>query len=174
VADVLRTPRVLLTAVLLLTALLLQVGFASRLPLPGATPDVVLVVVVALALVWGPLHGCVAGFAGGLALDLVPPADHAAGRYALVLCLVGYVVGLFDHETERSAFFPFLAVAVAAAAATLLYAALGEVVGDARTTWQMIADVLPTAVLYDVVLTPFVVLAVVGLARRVAPDPLRR
>ena len=33
------------------------------------------------------------GFAAGLALDLAPPADHLAGRWALALVVVGYVAG---------------------------------------------------------------------------------
>ena len=65
-------------------------------------------------------------------------------------------------------------MATAAASATLLYAGLGFVIGDTSATWDMVIGVLPSAVLYDVILTPFVMLAVAGLARRVAVDPLRR
>ena len=36
------------------------------------------------------MTGMLAGFAGGLALDIAPPAAHYAGEYALVFCLVGY------------------------------------------------------------------------------------
>lgn len=169
-----RSSQVLLSAGLLLGGLVLQSAVFAWLPLPGATPDVVLVVVVALALVWGPLEGAMAGFLGGLALDLVPPSDHAVGRWALVLTLVGYLVGLYDEDVDRAAFAPFVLVAAASAGATLLYAGIGQVIGDTSITWPMIAAVLPSAVVYDVLLTPFVVLAVTGLARRVAPDPYRR
>ena len=40
--------------------------------------------------------------AAGLVLDLVPPADHEVGRWALVLTLVGYLAGLARDETRRS------------------------------------------------------------------------
>ncbi len=168
------TPRVLLTLALLLTALVVQLGFASRLHLPGATPDVVLVTLVALAMRNGSLHGCVAGFLTGLSLDLAPPSDHAVGRWALVLCLVGYLAGLFDDGVDRSALFPVGVVASASVLTTLAYSALGAVIGEPGATWSMVARVLPWAVIYDVVLTPFVFLVVAGLATRVAPDPLRR
>ncbi|MGN6245067.1 MAG: rod shape-determining protein MreD [Motilibacteraceae bacterium] len=166
-------PRLALAAAVVVTALVLQVGVLGRLPLPGATPDVVLLGVVALALVYGPTFGAVTGFAAGLALDLVPPADHAAGRWALVLTLVGYLCGQARAEVERSALVPFLVVGAAAAAATLVYALLGVVMGDARVTWVLVARVLPTAVLYDLVLAPLVVPAVLALARRAEPDLVR-
>ena len=37
--------------------------------------------------------GLVLGFGAGLLLDLAPPADHYAGRWALALVVVGYVAG---------------------------------------------------------------------------------
>jgi rod shape-determining protein MreD len=77
----------------LLIAVLVQVGLLAVLPLPGATPDLVLVLVAALAIARGPGVGAAAGFTGGLLLDLIPPATHAAGQWALVLTLVGYVAG---------------------------------------------------------------------------------
>ncbi len=162
--------RVLLAALLVLVALAVQVTFLARLPLPGATPDLLLLVVVSLALAHGPGFGLGAGFAAGLAADLVPPADHEVGRWAMVLTLVGYLAGAARGETRRSAFVPLVVVAVAGAASVLLYAGLGALMDDPNITWRAVTDVLPTAVLYDVVLSAFVVPGVLALARRVEPD----
>ena len=86
--------RVLTYGALVATALMLQLSVLDVLPLPGGiAPDLVLLVVVAIALTSGPLFGLVTGFAAGLALDLAPPASHAIGAYALVFCLIGYVCG---------------------------------------------------------------------------------
>jgi rod shape-determining protein MreD len=166
-----RASRVVLAVALVATALVLQVSVLPRLPLPGATPDLVLLCVVGLALAGGPLTGAVVGFGSGLALDLAPPADHAIGRWALVLCLVGYAAGLAEDESDRSAFAPLLVVAAAAAGAAVLFAGLGALLGDPRVGWGPLLEVLPTAVLYDVALAPFVVSGVIALSRRVAPEP---
>jgi len=157
---------------LLVVALAVQVTMLSRLPLPGATPDLVLVTVVALALAYGPGYGLVAGFCAGLATDLVPPADHAAGRWAFVLTLVGYLAGLAHGQVRRSAFVPLIVVSASAAASVLLYALLAALSGDPHVTPGAVMALLPTAVLYDVVLSPFVVPGVLLLAERVEPDPV--
>jgi rod shape-determining protein MreD len=166
--------RVFLGGALLVVALALQVTVLSRLPLPGATPDLLLLVVIGLALSHGPGFGVVAGFAAGLASDLVPPADHAVGRWAFVLTVLGYLAGLAKGETRRSAFVPLIVVAVAAGAGVLMYAGLGALAGDRHVTWLAVSEILPTAVLYDVVLSAFVVPGVLALADRVEPDPLAR
>ena len=41
------------------------------------------------------------GFAAGLLLDLAPPADHVAGRWALALVLVGYLAGRVRQDVRR-------------------------------------------------------------------------
>ena len=166
--------RVLFAVLLLVVALAVQVAVLARLPLPGATPDLVLLAVVSLALAHGPGFGLVAGFAAGLGSDLVPPADHAVGRWALVLTIVGYFAGLAQGETRRSAFVPLFVVAVSAAASVLLYAGLGALINDPHITWRAVTEILPTAVLYDVVLSAFVVPAVLRLADRFEPDPMVR
>ncbi len=155
-------------------SLVVQVTFLSRLPLPGATPDLVLLAVVALALAHGPGFGLVAGFGAGLATDLVPPADHAIGRWALALCLVGYAAGLLHSETRRSAFLPLLVVGVAAAGSLLVFAGTGVLVDDPNVSWPAVSELLPSAVAYDVLLSPFAVSAVLALVRRVEPDPMSR
>jgi rod shape-determining protein MreD len=161
-----RWPRVLLAAVVVCTALVVQLGVLGRLRLPGADPDVVLVVVVAMALSWGPLGGALVGFGAGLLIDVVPPADHSAGRVALTLTLVGYLAGLLQAEATRSALVPLAAVAVAAVAAVLISAAVGTLLGDPRVRWPVVWRGVPAAALYDVVLTPFVLPGVAALCRR--------
>jgi rod shape-determining protein MreD len=166
--------RVFFAALLLVVSLAVQLAVLARLPLPGATPDLVLLAVVSLALAPGPGFGLVAGFAAGLSNDLVPPADHAVGRWALVLTVVGYFAGLAQGEARRSAFVPLFVVAVSGAASVLLYAGLGALIDDPHITWQAVTEILPTAVLYDVVLSAFVVPAVLRLSDRFEPDPLVR
>ena len=104
--------RALAYGALVATALIVQLTVLDVLPLPGGiAPDLVLLVVVAIALTNGPLPGLVVGFAAGLALDLAPPASHAIGAYALVFCLTGYVCGSVAGEIDRSAFLPIAAMA---------------------------------------------------------------
>jgi rod shape-determining protein MreD len=158
-----------LVTALLVTSVALQTVVLSRIGLPGATPDLVLLVVIGLALYHGPLTGMLVGFAGGLMLDLVPPADGAAGRWAFIYCLVGLAAGRAADAAERSAFLPLVIVATLAGLSVIAYAATGALIGDPRVTWENVVRTLPFAVLYDLLLTPFVVPAVMGLARRVEP-----
>ncbi|HEY2312241.1 MAG TPA: rod shape-determining protein MreD, partial [Streptosporangiaceae bacterium] len=89
-----RIAQALAIPVVLLLAVTFQLALVNRAPLPGgATPDLVLLAVAAIAVCTGPMTGMLAGFCGGLALDIAPPAAHLAGEYALVFCLVGYACG---------------------------------------------------------------------------------
>ncbi|WP_329564180.1 rod shape-determining protein MreD [Kitasatospora sp. NBC_01266] len=164
--------RALFAAPLILLALVLQVSVLGRLQLPGATPDLLLLVVVALALVFGPSAGCLTGFAAGLLADLAPPSDHAIGRYALVLCLIGYGAGLLgaDPGRQRSVFAPLVVVAGAAVVSTLLYAGVGALVGDTAARHVGLPSLAATAFVYDLLLAPFVVPVVMLLARRLDPS----
>jgi rod shape-determining protein MreD len=160
--------RLLLGAVTVLSALLLQTTVLARLPLPGGVPDLLLVVVVAFALVEGPLLGTVTGFVTGLLADL--GADHELGRAALVYALVGYVTGRLHDERPRSVLVPPLAVAGAAAAAVTVYALEGLLLGDPRIRWSAYWPALAGTTAYSVLLTPLVVPLVGDLVRRLDPD----
>ncbi|GAA1902731.1 rod shape-determining protein MreD [Streptomyces sodiiphilus] len=169
-----RVHRTLLATLLVVVALVLQVSVLARLQLPGAVPDLLLLTVLGLAMVYGPVGGALVGFGAGLLADLAPPADHAVGRYALVLCLVGYVAGLTRPETgrHRSATVPMLVVAAGALSSTLLYAGVGALVGDTAARHVGLVGLLVTATLYDLLLAPFTVPLVMAMARRLEPDPL--
>src|SRR5690349_9796647 len=123
-----RAQRALLGAVTVLTALLLQVTVIGRLPLPGAAPDLVLVLVVAFALAEGPLSGLVTGWFAGLLADAL--AAHELGRLALAYGLAGYVTGLLKDETDRSTLQPFAAVAMGAVVALSAFVGVGILLGD--------------------------------------------
>jgi rod shape-determining protein MreD len=163
-------PRAALAAALVVVAIAVQVTLLARLPLPGATPDLVLLVVVGMALSGGPTVGLLTGFGAGLAVDLVPPADNEVGRWAFVLTVIGYLAGLAQDSARRSAFVPLAVVAAAAAGSVLLYAGLGALLDDPNVTWSSVRRLLPTAVLYDVVLSAFVVPAVLALSDRLEPE----
>src|SRR3954464_13528093 len=96
-----RVNRILLSAPLVVVALVIQVSVLARLHLPGAVPDLLLLTVLGLAMVYGHVAGALIGFGAGLLAELAPPADHAAGRYALVLCVLGYLAGLAKPESGR-------------------------------------------------------------------------
>ncbi|WP_299527445.1 rod shape-determining protein MreD [uncultured Streptomyces sp.] len=169
-----RFNRILLSVPLVVVALVVQVSVLARLQLPGAVPDLLLLTVLALAFVYGPVSGALIGFGAGLLADLAPPADHAAGRYALVLCVVGYLAGLVRPENGRlkSAAGPMVFVVAAAVGSTLLYAGVGALVGDTAARHVGLGSLLFTAAVYDVLLAPFTVPLIMALARRTENDPV--
>ena len=156
--------RFLISFAVIAVALLAQLTFINRLALPGgAGPDLVLLAVVALSLTGGPLAGLLTGFVAGLALDIAPPASHTIGQYALVFCLVGYGCGRLAELGDAS---PSLYVAISAAAVAVgaaLHAVLGVMLSDPEVTWAAVRHVLPPSLIYDVILSPFVLYAVVRL-----------
>ncbi|MFI7095251.1 rod shape-determining protein MreD [Streptomyces lydicus] len=169
-----RINRILLSAPLVVVALVIQVTVLARLQLPGAVPDLLLLVVLGLALVYGHVAGALIGFFAGLLADVAPPSDHAIGRYALVLCVIGYVAGLTKPESgqHRSATVPLMVVIGAAIGSTLMYAGVGSLVGDTAARHVGLVGLLLSATLYDLLLAPFAVPLVMALARRTEHEAL--
>jgi len=164
--------RFLLGAATVLTALLLQDTVMTRLPLPGAAPDLLLVLVVAFAVVEGPLSGMTTGFIAGVLADSL--SDHSLGRLALAYAVVGYAAGFVADELDRSIALSFLTVGAAAFGAVLIFAGEGILLGDPRVTLSAIGRSIVSSVPYAVALTPFVLPAVSALVRRGDREPLRR
>ncbi|MCX4969261.1 rod shape-determining protein MreD [Streptomyces sp. NBC_00654] len=169
-----RFNRTLLSVTLVVVALVIQVSVLARLQLPGAVPDLLLLTVLGLAFVYGHVSGALIGFGAGLLADLAPPADHAAGRYALVLCVIGYLAGLArpTNGQLKSALAPMAVVVAAAIGSTLLYAGVGALVGDTAARHVGLGSLLFTAAVYDLLLAPFTVPLIMALARRTENDPL--
>ena len=165
--------RPVMVAILVLVTVTVQVGFFAHLSIAGVVPDLALLLVVAAALVRGPSYGAVLGLVAGLAVDIAPPADGIAGRWALALAVAGWLAGLARGEARQSALATVATVAVSSFAATSLYALSGLVLRDPGVTVGRVLEVLPMAVLYDVAVTPLVVPLAVLAFRRLDPAPVR-
>ncbi|MGD9956199.1 MAG: rod shape-determining protein MreD [Candidatus Nanopelagicales bacterium] len=161
-----------LMALLVLTAVIVQLTVLPLLGLPGATPDLVAVTVVGLGLVGGPVRGTIAGFGAGLLLDLLPPADGLLGLTAVLLVTIGYLAGLLG-QSERSPLSAVLLAGLLSGGVVLGYALVGGVVADPRVSWERVPGLLFTQVAYAVVLAPFVLALITWLWRKVDPPPPR-
>jgi rod shape-determining protein MreD len=161
--------RALALTALLMLAVVLQVAVFSAFSYDGVVPNLALLVVVAAALVRGPEFAAVLGFLGGLALDLAPPADHVAGRWALALVVVGYLAGRVREDASSSAGSAILTVAASSFVGTSIFALSGMLLHDPSIPVTEALRVIPVAVLYDVLLTPFVLPLVMRLFRRLEP-----
>lgn len=162
--------RVVLVAGLLVIAQVLDATLLSRLHLPGASPALVLLVVVAMGLLGGSLEGAATGAAAGLLADLTPPAAPLLGVSALVLAAAGAVAGLLHRDGERSALAPMVAAGMAALVAALVRLLLVAIGGGGRMAGGSALGLLATTVLYALVLAPFVIPAVVALERRLTVE----
>ena len=164
-----RVLRGLLFLALVLVAVVLQVSFFAAFSFDGVVPNLALLVVVAAALTRGPEFAALLGFAGGLAVDLVPPADHLAGRWALALVVVGYLAGRVRHDAGASAGAAVVTVAASSFVGTSVFALSGMVLRDPSVPVAEALQVIPVSVVYDVLLTPFVLPLAMRLFRRMQP-----
>jgi rod shape-determining protein MreD len=112
----------------------------------------------------------VLGFVAGVALDLAPPADHAAGRWALALVLVGYVAGRVHQEQRPTATAVVATVGVSSFVGTSVFALTGLLLGETAFDVTALLQVILVAVLWDVLLTPFVLPPLMGMFRQLEPD----
>ncbi|GAB3251885.1 rod shape-determining protein MreD [Nocardioides dilutus] len=173
------TPRAAAAVWLLLTALVLQVSVLPHIAVRGVVPDVLLLVVVAVGLRHGSEPAMILGFAGGLLLDLAPPADHVAGRWALALLAAGYLAGRMSGRmpgqvSARSLRWPVLLSTVAACAfvASSVFALTGLVLRDPLVGVPALLETVLVAVVSDVLLGTLLVPLVLALDERLEPDHL--
>ncbi|GAB2881673.1 rod shape-determining protein MreD [Nocardioides pacificus] len=164
-----RAARIGLAALAVVAAVVLQVTVFSHVAWEGVVPNLCLLVVVATALSRGPQAAAVLGFFAGVALDLAPPADHVAGRWALALVVVGYVAGRVRQDARPSVAAVVATVAASSFVGTSIFALSGLVLKDPIVSVPDLLQVITIGVAWDVVLTPFVLPPMLALLSRLQP-----
>jgi rod shape-determining protein MreD len=130
---------------------ILQVAVAPHLAIGGAVPNFLLLLVIAVALIEGPRYGTIAGFAAGLMFDLI--GTGPIGPMALVLCVVGFLVGsLQDNMFAEGWRLPVTVVLVASLVTELGYWMVLALAGEAESFWTSVISVIVPSALYNAVL----------------------
>lgn len=140
---------------MLITALLLQTAVLARIQVFDVMPDFMLLVAVAAGITAGPTRGAALGFASGMVIDLFLPTP--LGLSALVFTLVGYGVGVAHTGVLRSAWYiPMLTAGAASMAGVVLYAVVGSMLGERMLTGHLVTIALVVG-LSNAVLAPVAV-----------------
>lgn len=82
------------TAIIILSAFLLQTTIIPKIPYLNAIPNLLLIVTFALGFLRGRTTGMVTGFVSGLLLDLF--YSESVGFYALFYMYAGYINGMLS------------------------------------------------------------------------------
>jgi rod shape-determining protein MreD len=151
-------------------ALVVQVSLFPHMSWHGIVPNLCLLVVVAAALTVEAPFALLLGFAAGLVLDLAPPADHVAGRWALALTVAAFLAARVRQDVRPTALAVVGTVAAASFVATSLFALSGVLLSDPAMSVAGLLEVVLVAVVWDVLLTPFVLPPLMKLFSRLGPQ----
>ncbi len=151
-------------------AVIVELTLLSRLGLPGATPDLVVVTIVALALAYGPLPGAIAGFSAGILMGLAPPFDGVLGLQAIIFTIVGLVTGAVVDPRDRSVPVIMGMVGLSTGGVVIFNALFLAVLSGDRVVWENIPGLALTSALYGLILAPLVVPGIGRIVRSLTPE----
>lgn len=157
-----------LVALLVFVAALLQVTLVGSIDLGAGTADLLLLAVVSLALLRGAVVGSVAGFFGGLLVDVT--TLDTLGVWALLYALVGYWVGRYGETTGRGRLHAVL-LSVLAATVGIAYAGYGLhfMLGEEVSGRRVLLDALVPALALNLLLARPVHALCRGAVARTSP-----
>jgi rod shape-determining protein MreD len=171
---ILRPGTFIRTGLLLLVTVLLELSGISSMRVLGGHPDLVVLVVAAVAYYAGSVPGCAAGFTAGVLVDLA--SGQTMGISSLVLTAVGYGVGRFREVRDPS--HGLMPVPVAAAATFGFVTAFAGVAFmldiGATVSPLVVRDMLLTTALNAVLALPVFAICLRVLRPTLAVDPLDR
>lgn len=155
----------LLLGAVVFVAALLQVTLVVSFELGRGSADLLLLVVVAVALLRGSVAGAVAGFLGGLLVDIT--TLDTMGVSALLFALAGYWTGRYGETTGRDrSHAPLIAVGAATLAVAVAGYALHFLVGDDVSARRALLDALVPALVLNLLLGQPVFALVRSILRR--------
>lgn len=151
-------------------AFLVQNTFLGRLGLPGSTPDLILVSVIAVALAYGTSVGMMYGFAAGILVDFAPSTEGVIGVNALLFMAAAYFAGRLLDPRDRTV--PLLIGLTSATVAAVILArgVVDSVLGQPTVVWGNMAGLMLSGAIYAAFLTPIVVMPVMWVVKKFTPE----
>ena len=112
--------KIILYGLIFIIALVLQSTVFTVIPIFGAYPELVLLVVILFSLINGGVVGAKLGFAGGLLQDIL--FGRFIGLNAVIMMGVGFTAGVLSQRLyKENHVVPFLSVVLGTWAAQFLY-----------------------------------------------------
>ena len=103
--------RIVVTAVVVLAAYLLQCTIFPSLEIAGIKPNLMLIITASFGFMRGPREGMFVGIASGLLIDI--QYGNMIGFYALIYLLAGFASGIFKQMFfDEDIKLPILLIAV--------------------------------------------------------------
>lgn len=141
---------------LVITALVFQVGISPEFTVVGVVANILLLVAVSAGVVGGPERGAIVGFFCGLLLDLLR-GSGALGLSALAYTLVAAAVGATMTQVLVVRRWSAMGiVAAGSAAGTLLFAVEGQLFGEHTLTNPRLWTIIVVIALINGLLSPVV------------------
>lgn len=165
--------RVAVFTVLILAAILVKTTVLPAIAISSFRPDVLVVVIVAVALVEGPDTGIRVGFAAGLVQDLVGGEAALVGLGAVIMMATGYVAGrLRPYILAAEQVTSVAVVGVLAGGATLAFGVLGRMFGLIQPSVARMVVATIIVGLYSAAVSPLILRPTQWLIRQFPPPTL--
>ena len=147
-------------SLLALLALLLQSTVITRIHWPLGGPNLVFLLLIPWVLQESPARATIIGFAVGVALDILPPADGILGHWSLTCAITAYALSRYAEASRDIENSPLVETGVYLAGLLgllLIWGFSGIIMGDVRAGIQFFGNELPKSFLWNAILSPIVI-----------------
>ncbi|MBA2504883.1 MAG: rod shape-determining protein MreD [Thermoleophilaceae bacterium] len=171
---ILSTQGFIRVGLLVFFTVVLQVSAMERITIFGGQPDLLPLVVAAVAIYAGSIPGAACGFVAGFTLDMMI-SDHL-GASSLVLTAIGYGIGRYREVRDPAhGLMPIPLGAAATASYAIGTAAVGFMLSiDTSATFGVISDMIVLLLLNTIIALPVFAVVRRVLGPTLAIDPLER
>lgn len=136
---------------IIITALILQSTFFAVFAYNGIKPDLLLIIVISSALLYGKDHGVVTGFFAGLLQDLSTGTFFGVNTFSKML--LGYGFGIAEeHVFKENALLPVVAILMGSFVNTLMTIIFMLLLGHKVELSNAIISVLCPVLIYNLIM----------------------
>lgn len=99
--------RIFILSLLLIIEIIIESTILPFFKIRGVTPDIVLITIISMGLIYGKKEGSILGLIGGLLSDII--FGKGFGLHSLPFMLIGYLMGLASERVyKENRIIPFL------------------------------------------------------------------